>query len=110
MIFTRRQLERASLDWNGKIKGKAVLPGDYRVWLGAEDPAGNVSNGKVVHVAVRYVELARDAIEAKAGTRFGVRVSADRRVRWRLGTRRGTAAPGLLVLRAPRSPGATGWS
>jgi hypothetical protein len=82
-----------------------VLPGGYRVSLGAEDRAGNVSNGKVVHVAVRYVELARDAIEAKAGTRFGVRVSADRRVRWRLGTRRGTAAPGLLVLRAPRKPG-----
>ena len=105
VVFTRRQLERSSLEWNGKIKGKALLPGDYRVWLGAEDRAGNASNGKVVHVAVRYVELARETIEAKAGTRFGVRVSADRRVRWRLGARQGTAAPGLLVLRAPEKPG-----
>jgi hypothetical protein len=105
VVFTRRQLQRSSLDWNGKINGKAVLPGEYRVWLGAEDRAGNVSNGKVVHVVVRYVTLARDEIRAKAGTRFGVRVSADTRVHWRLRARRGTAAPGLLVLRAPRKPG-----
>jgi hypothetical protein len=105
VIFTRGQLERSILDWNGKIEGKAVLPGEHRVWLGAEDRAGNVSNGRVVRVAVRYVELARNAIRAKAGTRFGVRVSADRRVRWRLGARTGTAAPGLIVLRAPAKPG-----
>lgn len=105
VIFTRGQLERSTLDWNGRIDGKAVLPGVHRVWLGAEDRAGNVSNGKVVKVAVRYVELARDAIEAKASTRFGVRVSADRRIRWRLGARNGTAAPGMLVLRAPAKPG-----
>ena len=105
VIFTRRQLQRSSLDWNGRIEGKAVPPGDYRVWLAAEDPAGNVSNGNVVHVAVRYVQLARNAIRAKAGTRFGVRVSADRRFRWRLGARSGTAAPGLMILRAPARPG-----
>jgi hypothetical protein len=39
------------------------------------------------------------------GTRFGVRVLADSRVGWRLGGRRGTAKPGLLVLRAPGRPG-----
>jgi hypothetical protein len=105
VIFTRGQLQRSSLDWNGKVKGRALLPGDYRVWLAAEDRAGNVSNGKVVHVLVRYVDLARDSIRAKAGTRFGVRVSADTRVHWRLGARNGTAAPGLLVLRAPGKPG-----
>ena len=105
VIFTRQQLQRSSLDWNGRIEGKAVPPGDYRVWLAAEDPAGNVSNGNVVHVAVRYVQLARNAIRAKAGTRFGVRVSADRRFRWRLGARSGTAAPGLMILRAPARPG-----
>src|SRR4029453_5921787 len=73
VIFTRRQLQRSVLEWNGKVKGRAVLPGDYRVWLAAEDRAGNVSNGKVVHLIVRYVELARSSIRAKAGTRFGVR-------------------------------------
>lgn len=105
VTYTRGQLQRSSLEWNGKIEGRALLPGDYRVWLAAEDRAGNVSNGRVVHVTVRYVDLARDSIRAKAGTRFGVRVFADTRVHWRLGTRSGTAAPGLLVLRAPRKPG-----
>jgi FlgD Ig-like domain len=105
VIYTRRQLQRSTLEWNGKIKGRVLLPGNYRVWLAAEDRAGNVSNGKVVHVVVRYVELSRDSIEANAGTRFGVRVFADRRVRWRLGARNGTAAPGLVILRAPAKPG-----
>jgi hypothetical protein len=58
-----------------------------------------------VRILVRYVELSRDSIRAKAGTRFGVRVHADRRVHWRLGERRGTAAPGLMILRAPARPG-----
>src|SRR5207302_11394786 len=73
--------------------------------LAAEDRAGNVSNGKVFHIVVRYVEIARSRIPAKAGTRFGVRVSADGPVHWRLGARSGTTKPGLLVLRAPKSLG-----
>jgi hypothetical protein len=105
VIFTRRQLQRSTLDWNGKIDGRPALPGRYRVWLGAEDRAGNASIGKVVHLVVRYVELARSSIRAKAGTRFGVRVFADRRFGWRLGARMGTAAPGLMILRAPAKPG-----
>ena len=105
VVFTRRQLERSSLVWNGKIDGRALAPGLHRLSLGAEDRAGNVSDGKAVDIAVRYVALARRAFEAKAGTRFGVRVSADRRIRWRLGPRNGTAAPGLMILRAPARPG-----
>jgi hypothetical protein len=105
VIFTRGQLQRSSLDWNGKVDGLAIGPGEHRVWLAAEDRAGNVANGKVMRVVARYVELARHSIRAKSGTRFGVRVSADRRVHWRLGARKGTAAPGLLVLRAPSKPG-----
>ena len=54
---------------------------------------------------LRYVALARDRIQAKARTRFGVEVSADAPVRWRLAARRGTAKPGLLVVRAPGRPG-----
>ena len=43
VVFTRRQLERSSLDWNGKVDGLAIRPGDHRVWLAAEDRAGNVA-------------------------------------------------------------------
>lgn len=105
VVFTRRQLQRSSLDWNGKIKGRVVEPGVHRLRLAAEDRAGNVSNGKAFNALVRYVALARDRIEAAAGTRFGVGVSADAPVRWRLGARSGTAKPGLLVLRAPGARG-----
>jgi hypothetical protein len=105
VIFTRRQLQRSSLEWNGRVKGHVADSGVHRLWLAAEDRAGNVSNGTVVHVVVRYVSLAHDRIEAKAGTRFGVRVSADAPAQWRLGARTGTVKPGLLVLRAPARPG-----
>ena len=54
---------------------------------------------------MRYVQLARPRIEAKTNTRFGVGVSADRRVGWKLAGKQGTAAPGLLVLHAPAKPG-----
>ena len=106
VVFTRSQLPAGTVKWNGRIDGKPVRPGSYVLRLGAQDPAGNVSTPKRAGVVrVRYVELARHVIQAKAGTRFGVRVSADRRVHWRLGVRRGTAAPRLLVLRAPARPG-----
>ena len=106
VVFTRGQLPTGTVEWNGRIDGRPVRPGSYVLRLGAQDPAGNVSTPKRAGaVLVRYVELARHSIQAKAGTRFGVRVFADRRVRWRLGARNGTAAPGLVVLRAPRKPG-----
>lgn len=106
-LFTRRQLPASSLQWNGKLDGRRLGPGRYRLQLSAQDLAGNLSApSRPVFVRIRFVELARHTIRAKAGTRFGVRVSADaKRFRWRLGARSGTAKPGLLVLRAPAAPG-----
>ncbi len=106
VIFTLRQLERSSVAWNGRVGGVVAAPGVHRLQLAAEDRAGNVSSpGRAFDVVVRYVALARARIEATAGTRFGARVSADARVRWRLGARTGAAAPGSIVLRAPSTPG-----
>jgi hypothetical protein len=106
VVFTRRQLQRSSLDWNGKVDGKVLAPGVHRLQLAAEDRAGNLSEpGKPLDVVLRYVALARSRIKAKGGTRFGVKVSADASVEWRLGTRRGEAKPGLLVVRAPGRAG-----
>ena len=104
-IFTRRQVPNGSVGWNGRLNGR-VRVGTYTLRLAAQDLAGNVSAPtRGVKVRLRYVELARTVIRAKAGTLFGVRVSADGRVRWRLGTRSGTARPALLVLRAPAQAG-----
>ena len=36
VVFTRRQLQRSSLDWNGKVKGRVAEPGVHRLWLAAE--------------------------------------------------------------------------
>ena len=106
VIFTRRQLERSSLAWNGRVGGEVLAPGLHRLQVSAQDRAGNVSAaGKPVDVVIRYITLSRARIVAKAGTRFGVRVSADTRFRWRLGARSGTAKRGVLVLRAPRKRG-----
>ena len=106
VVFTRRQLERSSLEWNGRVDGQVLEPGVHRLQLAAEDRAGNLSApGRPFDVVLRYVSLSRDRIVAKAGTRFGVRVSADARVHWRLGPREGGAAPGLMILRAPRTRG-----
>jgi hypothetical protein len=106
VVFTRKQQQRSSLDWNGRVHGKVLAPGVHRLQLAAQDRAGNLSeSGKPFDVLVRYVTFARDRIRAKAGTRFGVRVSADAPVHWRLGAREGTAKPGVLVVRAPGRPG-----
>lgn len=106
VVYTRRQLQRSSLDWNGRFNGKPLAPGVHRLQLAAEDRAGNLSApGTPFDVIVRYVSLARERILAKTGTRFGVRVSADARVSWKLGARSGGAAPGLMILRAPGRPG-----
>jgi hypothetical protein len=106
VVFTRRQLQRYSLDWDGRVGGSLVSPGVHRLQLAAEDRAGNLSSpGPHFDVVLRYVALARNRILAKTRTRFGVRVSADAALRWRLARRSGTAKPGMLVLRAPARPG-----
>ncbi|HEY3187969.1 MAG TPA: hypothetical protein VGJ70_10865, partial [Solirubrobacteraceae bacterium] len=106
VVFTRKQQQRSTLDWNGRVDGRVLAPGVHRLQLAAQDRAGNLSEaGKPFDVVLRYVALARDHIEAKAGTRFGVRVSADAPMRWRLGAQEGTTKPGMLVVRAPRRPG-----
>ncbi len=104
----RFQRLTGELRWYGKVGGKALPSGAHRITLAAEDLAGNSSRPtRAVAVRIRYVALARHAIRARAGTRFGVRVSTDAKsFRWRLGKRSGEARPGLLVVRAS-GPGRT---
>ena len=108
----RHEVQAATRDgaeyrWYGRLGGRRLPAGRYELSFAAIDAAGNVSAPREpISVRIRFIELARTRIEARAGTRFGVRVSTDRRrFRWSLGTRRGSASPGLLRLRAPRQPG-----
>jgi len=100
------------LDWYGKVEGRALPPGRYRLSVAVVDLGGNVSRPVPAGVVqIRYVELEPDAVRARPGERFSVRVSADARsVRWTL--RRGSSVvatgpgrAGSLALRAPRRPG-----
>jgi hypothetical protein len=93
------------MSWYGKIGGRSVRPGRYRLSVGAVDTAGNESTERVrLTVQVRYIELARDTIRAKARVRFGVRVDTDARsYRWVFAGRMGRSSSRLLVLRAPRA-------
>jgi hypothetical protein len=105
-LFTRTSKTTGEVGWNGEFRSRRLPPGTYALTLQAQDIAGNLSKPvELPRLTLRYVELARDRIEVKARTRFGVRVFADARVHFRFGPRSGAAAPGLMILRAPAKPG-----
>ena len=102
----RRYLGRARE--SGVIRWTApLLPRRYRLQLAAQDLAGNVSpRARAGTVRVRYIELARNVIRARAGFRFAVGVSTDApNYRHRFAGRRGVGGGRYLVLRAPEEPG-----
>jgi FlgD Ig-like domain len=87
--------------------GAPLRPGRYRVQIAAEDRAGNVSKPVFAGtVRVRYIELARSVIRARAGFRFGVGVSTDApNYRYRFAARRGVGGGRFLRIRAPEEEG-----
>lgn len=109
ILRTKTHQPRAVLTWYGTRDGKPLPAGTYRLRIGAEDVAGNVSTraGERVRVVrIRYIELLRHRIVVPAGVRFGVRVDTDaKRYGWRLGSRRGVGTSVQLVLRSPKRPG-----
>jgi hypothetical protein len=103
----RGQQPRGWIEWYGRVDGKPLPPGVYRISLGARDTAGNIGpRTREKNVLIRYVALGRDRIETVAGARFAVLMLSDAAsVEWRIGKRRGTARPGTLRIRAPLQPG-----
>jgi hypothetical protein len=101
------QQTSGTIDWFGRVDGRALPQGVYELSLGAVDTAGNVGvRSPSRAVALRYVALGRTRIETRAGARFAVLVAADAAtVGWRLGARKGVTKPGTLRLRAPLRPG-----
>jgi hypothetical protein len=106
-VLSRFRETEGRLVWFGRIGGRPVRPGEYEIRLRAFDRAGNRSaRTRAVTVRVRYIELARDTVEAVAGRRFGIGVSTDADVyRWFFDGRRGKFRQRVLVLRAPEEPG-----
>ena len=75
--------------------------------MAAEDRAGNVSSrAGAGAIRVRYIELRRNVVTARAGRRFGVGVSTDApSYRFRFAGGAGVRGGPVLVLRAPEEPG-----
>jgi hypothetical protein len=94
--------ESGVIRWSARLR-----PGRYRLQLAAQDRAGNTSKRVPIGtVRVRYIELARNVIRARAGFRFGVGVSTDApNYRYRFAGRRGVGGGRFLRIRAPEEEG-----
>jgi hypothetical protein len=96
-----------TLYWYGRIGGRPVRPGTYRLTLTTRDVAGNRARNRVVfRLKVRYVEVAPAAVRVRPDAIFHVAVATDASsYRWRLGKRTGVASGPVLRLRAPQRRG-----
>ena len=105
-LVVEGKLRGKKIDWWGKIDGRVRL-GSHELTLRARDLAGNMSKPTApVVVRVRILELNPTRIDVKAGTRFGVSVSTDRKlVDWRFAGMSGRVSGSILHLRAPTLPG-----
>jgi hypothetical protein len=108
-VFTKFARREDALTWYGSAGGVGLPQGTYRLQLGAQDAAGNVTSPagrKVVLVRILYIALARPELSVKAGTRLGVGVdTVAASYDWRLGSARGRSSADVLVVRAPRRTG-----
>jgi FlgD Ig-like domain len=99
------------VDWFGKVDGRALPAGRYRLDLVAVDLAGNRSRAAPAgFVRIRYVGLPAGPLRARAGGLLAVSVSTDApRVRWRLSRGSSLVASGSgahrLRLRVPKQAG-----
>ena len=100
-VVKQKSFKAGSLQW-GRRNGMPTKPGLYLLYLRAVDQAGNPSpRTRVFAVRIRFIELARHVIRARAGGRFAVQVSTDARVyHWRIGSRHGRVGARRLVLAA----------
>jgi hypothetical protein len=94
------------LQWYGRVGGKPLPAGSYRLTLVGADRAGNRSRPQPAgSVEIRYVTLAERAVQAREGRRFTVHVTTDARsYGWRFQGRSGTSGERELTLLA-RVPG-----
>jgi len=100
-VVKQKSFKADSLKW-GRGNGMPTKPGLYRLRLGAIDQAGNLGpQTRAFTVRVRYVELGRRVIRARAGGLISVRVTTDSHFYyWRIGARHGRVRSRRLVLAA----------
>lgn len=99
--------ETGTLYWSGRLRGRKLAAGSYRLVLRGQDVAGNRSAVTHPHrVVIRYLTVLRPVVHTRPGHGFTVTVSSDaRRIGWRLRGRSGQAKPGRISLKAPNHRG-----
>ena len=100
-VVKKKSFKAGSLQW-GRRNGMPTKPGLYLLYLRAIDQAGNPGpRTRVFTLRIRFIELARHVIHARAGGRIAVHVSTDARFyNWRIGSRHGRVSARRLVLAA----------
>jgi hypothetical protein len=100
-VVKQKSFKASSLQW-GRRNGMPTKPGLYLLYLRAIDQAGNPGpRTRVFTLRIRFIELARHLIHARAGGRIAVQVSTDARFyNWRIGSRHGRVSARRLVLAA----------
>ncbi len=86
--------------------GRGARPGEHRLALAAQDPAGNQApSTREFTVRLRYIELSKPRYLVR-GPSVRERVSTDAKsVQWRLAGRRGTARKRVFRVPLPSRPG-----
>lgn|GEM_PF-412529 len=97
-----REKPLGQLQWYGRIDGRSLAAGTYRLRLVGVDLAGNrTPRVPAGSVTIRYLEISERAVRTRAGRTFAVRVATDAAgYRWSFAGRSGRARGPRLVLRA----------
>jgi hypothetical protein len=100
-VVKLKSFNAESLQW-GRRNGMPAKPRVYRLYLRAIDQAGNLGPpSRAFTVRVRFIELGRHVIHARAGGKIVVPVSTDARFyTWRIGSRHGRVSSRRLVIAA----------
>jgi len=101
-----RRRPSSTIQWYGRRDGRLLPPGEHRLALAAQDPAGNLAfSTREFAVRIRYIELAKSRYVVR-GRALRVRVSTDVKVlRWRLGGRGGMVRKRVFTIPVPSRPG-----
>jgi hypothetical protein len=106
-VFTRAQRRQGTLTWNGRLDGRLLGPGWYRLAVAGQDAAGNRSSPvPAATVEIRYLRLGRPVVNVVRRHKLALFVLTDATtVHWLLDRGRGQSHSHTLRIRAPRKPG-----
>lgn len=100
-VVKLKTFDGTSLQW-GRRNGMPTRPGVYRLRLRSIDRAANLGPPSAAFtIRIRYIELTKKLIRARAGGRIRIGVSTDAHTYlWRLGSRHGRAHARVLSIAA----------